>query len=204
MSRRSVMDIIRNLLKKAEDENRTEEVKERIREHLIRTKDNPNAQDNEEWERFFYENEGQPRAIRSMNLQAKLDGEDGWASDATIIEEAVRRRKEGMPDLPESFSSSAQSDLSIEEPVEEILARAEEVNNCEGSDAGRVTYNFAIDHMDDRDVESLAGAFAHRAFVHETSFTAKSDDYAYALVKKMEEDELVAAAYAFPHRCVID
>lgn len=197
------MDIVRGLLKKAERENRTEEMKERIREHLTRSKDNNN--DSEILAQFLYENEGQPRAVRAMNLEAQMNGEDAWVSDSTLSKQSVERRKAVKASaLSDSFSSSADSDVSIEDEVEEILARAEDLNNCEGVDAGKAAYNFAIDNMDDRDVENLVNSFAHRAFVQDTSFTAKSDDYAYAMVKKMEEDELIAMAYACSYRCVID
>jgi hypothetical protein len=199
MKIRSVIDIVRGLLKKAEREGRGEEVKARIREHLMRSKDNDD--DTEILDKFLYENEGQPRAVRAMNLQAQMDGEEGRVSDAILIEQSVKRRKAVKAGaLSDSFALHANDDVTKHDEVEEIIARAEELNNCEGLDSGSISYaySFSIDDINDKDIAKLVNSFVHRSLSGNNT-----ENYAHAMVKKAQEREWVAIAKACPFPCEI-
>ena len=162
MKIRSVTEIVKGLLKKADGEGRIDEMKSRIREHLARARDN--GSDRAELDQFLYENEGQPRAIRAMNLCAKLDGIEARVSDATLIEQAVERRTPlsaaKIAALSEAFPFHAcGDDGGVEAEVEDAIALEEDFDRTEAY------FNGEIEDCDDPmlegiDIETLAMAFS--------------------------------------------
>lgn len=202
MKIRSVTQIVRGLLKKAAGEDRVEEMKDRIREHLTRARDSGN--DREILQQFLYENEGQPRAIRAMNLRAQLDGEKARVSDATLTDQMIERRtplsEEKIIALSESFPFHAKGDSILDEEIETGITRGKKSDNSDNfysingstyEDDGRLK-------ADNISLEDLAEAFAF--FSSQSDDTLKDD--AERLVNVKEKESIDKLAHAFPHLCV--
>ena len=202
MKIRSVTQIVRGLLKKAAGEDRVEEMKDRIREHLTRARDSGN--DREILQQFLYENEGQPRAIRAMNLRAQLDGEKARVSDATLTDQMIERRtplsERKIMALSESFPYHANSASTIDEEVEASIIRGNKSENSDNfySKKGSRYEGDGTLKADNMSLEDLAGAFA---FFSSQSDTTLEDD-AQKLVNDKEKESINKLAHAFPHLCV--
>ncbi len=80
---RSSQDIQTKLLKKAFDEGRSEEMQQEIEARIARSKITPEHR--QLLDIFNATNEGQPQAIRALNVRAELDDSDVLYSDAILM-----------------------------------------------------------------------------------------------------------------------